>query len=228
VVSTHFDDAALSVAHLLQRAGSLATVVTVCGGAPPRGRRISEWDAEAGFASGREAARLRALEDARACSVTGARRVRLRHMDGPYRVRRLRAGAMRAAAQRLLATDGVLWLPAGIGGHADHIDVSRALLPLAAALPASRVRVYADLPYAGHGGYGLPAAIARGLPQLRAYDVRLRGAAFERKLDAVRCHASQLAPLSARAPGLLELGGVLTRERFWAAALVDPPAGVIL
>ena len=122
----------------------------------------------------------------------------------------------------------MLWLPAGIGGHADHGDVSAALLPLALALPASRVRVYADLPYAGHSGYGLPAAVARALPYLHPHDVRLGAAAFARKLTAVRCHASQLAPLSARAPGLLESDGVLAHERFWSAPLADPPAGVIL
>ena len=90
------------------------------------------------------------------------------------------------------------------------------------------MRVYADLPYAFGAGYDLPPAVAPGPAGLRATDVRLRGAAFDRKLAAVRCHASQVAPLSAHVPRLLARDGVLARERFWAAALVDPPSGVIL
>jgi len=217
VVSTHFDDAALSAAHLLQRAGALATVVTVCGGAPPRAAAVSEWDAASGFAGGREAARARAHEDRRACAVTGARSVHLRHRDGPYRHKRLRGTPIRAAVERLLGEDAVLWLPAAIGGHPDHLGVRAALLPLAQTLPGARVRVYADLPYAGESGYELPPAVASALPGLRARDVRLRGAAFERKLAAVRCHASQIAPLEGSdAPDLLEPGGALARERVWS------------
>ena len=79
IVSTHFDDAALSLAHVLQAAGSLATVVTVCGGPPPDGLPVSEWDAGCGFASGPEAAPARVAEDAAACAVTGARPLPLDH-----------------------------------------------------------------------------------------------------------------------------------------------------
>jgi LmbE family N-acetylglucosaminyl deacetylase len=216
VVSTHFDDAALSAAHLLQRAGTLATVLTVCGGAPPRTAAVSEWDAASGFAGGREAAVARAREDRRACAVTGARSVHLRHRDAPYRRGRLRGTAIRAAVERLLGADAVLWLPAAIGGHPDHRGVRAALLPLAQALPRARVRVYADLPYAAESGYDLPPAVAAALPGLRAHDVHLRGTAFERKLAAVRCHGSQIAPLEGSdAADLLEPGGMLARERVW-------------
>jgi LmbE family N-acetylglucosaminyl deacetylase len=215
IVSTHFDDAALSVAHLLQRAGQAATVVTVCAGSPPRDRPASDWDVRSGFASGREAARIRRLEDERSCAVTGARRALLRHLDGPYRKRPPRAQIVRLAVERLLGDGAVLWLPAGIGGHPDHEAVRIALLPLAARLPAARVRVYADLPYAGRHGYRLPLVVARALPGLRGGDVDLRGTALERKLEAVRCHASQIAPLGEGAPDLLDPGGVLARERVW-------------
>jgi LmbE family N-acetylglucosaminyl deacetylase len=217
VVSTHFDDAALSLAHVLQRAAERATVLTVCGGVPSRDLAVSDWDAHSGFASPSEAARTRGLEDARACAVTGARRVRLRHLDAPYRERPLRTHAIRAAVQRHLSEGAVLWLPAAIGDHPDHLDVRTALLPLAASLPASRLGVYADLPYASWCGYRLPRAVARALPGLRARDVRLRGEVFERKLEAVRCHASQIDGLDEAAPGLLDPDGVLARERIWTA-----------
>jgi LmbE family N-acetylglucosaminyl deacetylase len=218
VVSTHFDDAALSLAHVLQREGERATVVTICAGPPPGEAPVSEWDSLSGFASGREAARMRALEDRRACALTGARLVHLRHRDGPYRAGPLRAPLMCGAIERLLGGEDILWLPAAIGGHPDHIGVRAALLPLAALLPPGRVRVYADLPYAALHSYRLPRAVSSALPGLRARDVRLRGVAFERKLAAVRCHASQIAPLSAGAPGLLEPHGILARERVWAHA----------
>jgi LmbE family N-acetylglucosaminyl deacetylase len=216
VVSTHFDDAALSLAHVLQRARERATVVTICAGPPPGDLPVSEWDALSGFASGREAARMRALEDRRACARTGAGHVHLRHRDGPYRAASLRASSIRAAIERLLGREDILWLPAAIGGHPDHIGVRAALLPLAARLPGSRVGVYADLPYAGLDGYRLPRAVSSVLPRLRGHDVRLRGVAFGHKLDAVRCHASQIARLSSGAPGLLEPHGILARERVWA------------
>jgi LmbE family N-acetylglucosaminyl deacetylase len=218
IVSTHFDDAALSLAHVLQSARERATVVTVCAGGPPAGLPVSEWDARSGFASGRQAARVRAREDRDACACTGARRVLLRHLDGPYRERPLSAGRLRAAIERALGHDDVLWLPAGIGGHSDHADVRAALLPLAARLPASRVRVYADLPYAALHGFRLPRAVSSVLPGLRARDVQLCGEAFARKLAAVRCHASQIAPLAAGAPGLLAADGSLARERVWKSA----------
>jgi LmbE family N-acetylglucosaminyl deacetylase len=218
VVSPHFDDAALSLAHVLQRARERATVVTICAGPPPGDLPVSEWDALSGFASGREAARMRALEDRRACALTGSRHVHLRHRDGPYRGASLRASSIRGAIERLLRSGDILWLPAGIGGHPDHLGVRAALLPLAALLPRARVRVYADLPYAALHSYRLPRAVSSALPGLRAHDVRLRGVAFERKLAAVRCHASQVAPLSAGAPGLLEPHGILARERAWAHA----------
>jgi LmbE family N-acetylglucosaminyl deacetylase len=216
VVSTHFDDAALSLAHVLQRARDRATVVTICGAPPAGDLPTSEWDELSGFASGREAARARALEDGRACRLTGARRIHLRHRDGPYRAGPLRASAIRGAIERLLGGEDILWLPAGIGEHPDHIGVRAALLTLAALLPGARVRVYADLPYAGLHGFRLPRAVSSELPGLRGRDVRLRGVAFEHKLEAVRCHASQIAPLRAGAPGLLEPDGILARERVWA------------
>jgi LmbE family N-acetylglucosaminyl deacetylase len=196
VVSTHFDDAVLSLSHLLQSAGSRATVVTVCGGAPPAGPPVSEWDEASGFVSGREAARLRAREDVCACAVTGARRVLLRHLDEPYRERPLTAGAIRSAIERLLDPGDVLWIPAAIGAHPDHVDVRTALLPLAARLPPARLRVYADLPYAGDHGHRLPRAVAEALPGLRRRDSACAGrpsSASSRPYVATR-HRSPRSP----------------------------------
>jgi hypothetical protein len=218
IVSTHFDDAALSLAHLLLRAGSAATVVTVCSGAPPPDREVSRWDDQSGFADGAEAARARACEDARACALTGARPIGLGHLDGPYRKGAdLPADVIREQVARLCEPGGVLWIPASIGDHLDHIAVTSALLPLARELPAGSVRFYADLPYAAWSGYDLPARVSQAVPGLRARDVPLRHEDFRRKLAGVLCHASQLVPLAAVAPGLLRARGVLARERTWTA-----------
>jgi LmbE family N-acetylglucosaminyl deacetylase len=215
VVSTHFDDAVLSLSHVLQRAGARATVVTVCAGAPPSGLPVSEWDALSGYTSGPEAAHSRAREDLRACAVTGARRTLLHHVDGPYRERPLKAGAIRSAVELLLGAGDVLWMPAAIGGHPDHVVVRAALLPLAARLAPARLRVYADLPYAGRHGHRLPRAVAAALPGLRGRRVPVTGKAFERKLEAVLCHESQIAPLTDGEPRLLDPDGVLASERVW-------------
>ena len=112
----------------------------------------------------------------------------------------------------------VLWLPAGIG-NADHVCVRDVLLPLAKSLPAGHLRVYADLPYAGPPGKGaLPEALESELPGLVEHEVPLQGEAFDRKLQAFRCHASQVEPLQADEgwPDLLEPDGPLARERFWS------------
>ncbi len=199
VVSTHFDDAALSLAHVLQRAGALATVVTVCGGEPPSGAGVSDWDAACGFASGGDAARTRAREDAAACGVTGARAHPLDHADSPYGPLP-GSGVLCAEVARLLEGECVLWLPAG-RGNPDHAHVRRALLPLAESLPAERFRSYVDLPYAARDE----------LPHTG--ETQLTDAAFERKLAALRCHASQLVRLAECWPGLLNREGPLARER---------------
>jgi LmbE family N-acetylglucosaminyl deacetylase len=199
LVSTHFDDAALSLAHVLQQAGALATVVTVCGGEPPEGIPVSDWDACSGFATGVDAARTRLLEDAAACAVTGARAHPLSHCDSPYAP--LPAPAvLRAQIAPLLRGDCMLWLPAGFI-NPDHAHLRAALLPLAAIRPPGRVGTYIDLPYAA----------SAELPD--ADEVRLTDAAFELKLAAVRCHASQLPLLQKTWPDLLERHGPLSRER---------------
>jgi len=197
IVSTHFDDAVLSLAHVLQAAGPLATVVTVCGGPPPDGLPVSEWDAGCGFASGPDAARARVAEDAAACAVTGARPLPLDHADTPYALLP-DAATLQAEIGPLLRGNSTLWLPAGIG-NPDHAHVRDALLPLAAD-----GQIYVDLPYAG------PLELAGTI------DVRLAPAALERKLAAVRCHASQLSSLQRTWPDLL---GPLARERFGQVAL---------
>ena len=215
IVSTHFDDAALSVALLLEAAGSLATVVTVCGGAPADDTPAGSWDARAGFATGDGAARARALEDAAACAVTGARFHRLAHCDSPYRDDLIDGEELRGQVAALLPDDAVLWLPAGIT-NPDHLNVRDALIPLAASRPGL-AGVYADLPYAATASFDLPPELATALRGLVCTDVEVDGADFARKLAAVGCHGSQIPLLVEEWPDLLDAGGPLRRERYWRA-----------
>ena len=214
IVSTHFDDAALSAAHLLQAAGAGATVVTVCGGAPARGTPAGAWDARSGFATGNAAARARALEDLAACAVTGARHRHLARCDSPYRDRPVDAGELRAEIAGLLSAGEVLWLPVGIV-NPDHVEVREALLPLARSRPGL-AGLYVDLPYAPPGGFDLPPEVAAALPELACEDVEVTGAAFACKLAAVECHASQVPLLAAEWPDLPAPAGPLRRERYWS------------
>jgi len=215
IVSTHFDDAALSVALLLGAAGPVATVVTVCGGAPADATPAGSWDARAGFATGDAAARARALEDAAACAITGAATHRLAHCDSPYREGLVDGEELRGQIAGLLSEDAVLWIPAGIT-NPDHINVRDALIPLAASRP-ELAGVYADLPYAATASFDLPPELASALPGLVCTDVDVDGADFARKLAAVECHGSQIPLLVEEWPDLLAPAGPLRRERYWRA-----------
>ena len=62
VVSPHFDDAAFSLGGSLAQ-WDRAVVVTAHGGPPASEAALSDWDAECGFASGREAHAVRMEED---------------------------------------------------------------------------------------------------------------------------------------------------------------------
>jgi LmbE family N-acetylglucosaminyl deacetylase len=214
IVSTHFDDAVLSVARLLQAAGPLATVITVCGGAPAEGTPAGSWDARSGFATGDAAARARALEDAAACAITGARAHRLAHCDSPYSDGPIDRDELRGQIAELLPEDALLWLPAGIV-NPDHVNVRDALIPLARSRP-ERTGIYADLPYAATDRFDLPPELAAPLPGLACEDVEVDGARFARKIEAVTCHGSQIPLLVEEWRDLLAPRGPLRRERYWS------------
>ena len=230
VVSTHFDDAVLSVADLLLTAGAAVTVATACAGRP--GEAVhGDWDDASGFASAREAWEARKAEDLEACARTGARSVHLdeldrQHVDGDGSG--IDGERLRARVAHLAAAEELLWLPAAIGRHRDHSAVRDALLPLLAAHPGGGV-IYADSPYAGQAGWDVDdaerPARARWEPELAAIgehvrlserrDIRLDAQRFRAKLELVRCHRSQLGPLSEAYPEFLRRGGLLATEVRW-------------
>lgn len=222
VVSPHLDDAVLS-AWLALAASPGARVVSCFAGAPePRVR--GAWDARTGSGSAPRAVTARRAEDASALRLTGSEPVHLDLLDEQYRDG---AAAPHADLVRLLrrqvAGAGEVWLPAGLGGHVDHVAARDAAL--AAVAPGQRVRLYADLPYAGQPGWPVDVThaprdvLVHGLLQVqrrptrarewratldglgiradvtRRHVVRLTRAQFAAKVRAVRAYASQLDAL---------------------------------
>jgi LmbE family N-acetylglucosaminyl deacetylase len=226
IVSTHFDDAVLSAFGALDAAHG-TIVLTVCAGVPGDAEPASEWDADAGFASGAQAARARAEEDRRACELAQARPIHLGWLDGPYRDGQ-DADALRTAVAEHLSDATTLWIPAGIGSHADHVAVRDALLPLAASRPG-RAAVYLDLPYAAFEGWEVDdperppehrwephlAILQDALALGDCRRIDLAPDVVERKLASVSCHASQMPGLQQAAPWLLDPAGALAHERWW-------------
>src|SRR5437879_5275266 len=87
VLSTHLDDAVLSLGawiRRLTRAGVEVEIVTVLGDDPASGRSAGWWDRDGGFATEGDAARARRAEDERACSLIGARRTVFPYGDETY------------------------------------------------------------------------------------------------------------------------------------------------
>jgi LmbE family N-acetylglucosaminyl deacetylase len=233
VVSAHFDDAVFSAAGVLVPGGAAVTVLTVCAGAPADGV-VSEWDVLGGFTSGAAAAAVRAEEDRRANEIVGASTVRLGICDEPYQVAGFPHGEAVAGLAPLLEPvldeAGTIWVPAGLGGHPDHVGTREAVLALVPAA-SGRVRFYADCPYAFAYGWDTAdsdrAATHRWAPALarieeylgvpRAHAVRLDDETMRVKLAMLACHESQLRAMLPEFPDLLDLDGRLRRELYWAA-----------
>ncbi|HSQ38762.1 MAG TPA: PIG-L family deacetylase [Anaerolineales bacterium] len=167
-ISPHLDDAILSAGGLIHdqaRDGKRVEIWTLACGFPPEADPSPfaqvlhfQW----GFTSAEETVRLRRVEDARAAAIVGAKAV---HFDGffdciyrrdekgeplypmdvfvePHPKEADLPAKMTAALAERLQPDDVLVCPLGIGGHADHVIVRRAVERLARPL-----WYYADVPY---------------------------------------------------------------------------------
>lgn len=190
VVSPHLDDAVLSAAVQLTRPG--ARLVTVCAGLPPAGAQLGEWDRLTGAADAAERVRERWLEDEAAAAVLGVVEVvRLdfddgQHLDGP----RTDQAEMVAALEPLFADAVEIWLPAGIGGHPDHLATRDAGLAAALSTPHTLVRHFADVPYSVHAGW--PHSVtAEPTRQVHVLDDE----AQRRKVKAMACYRTQIPAL---------------------------------
>src|SRR6476646_3349935 len=138
VVSPHFDDAALGTAYLLcSYPGS--TVVTVCGGRPPKyPDPPSEWDALGGFKAGDDVVAIRREEDRAAMQVFDAEPVWLDFVDHQYLEKKDRARPEQIADALAAVIDArqpsAVFVPMGLA-NPDHELTQDAGALLAAARP---------------------------------------------------------------------------------------------
>jgi LmbE family N-acetylglucosaminyl deacetylase len=228
VISTHFDDAALSVSGFLARQAAATAIVTVFGGLPASTDKASGWDSQCGFDSAADAARSRQREDALACQILGADQVMLPYPDTPYLAEAEHTELTELTgflADHVTAGTQVL-VPAGIG-NVDHMKVSDWALSALRTLTTGEILLYADLPYSvAHpewpgdiGGMFAPGrleqVLERNLPAYRitASDtVALTVAEWRCKRAAIFAHASQLALLGSEYELFLAFPGSLQHE----------------
>ncbi len=247
-LAPHLDDAVLSCGGLigrLARRGRQVVILTVFAGAnpssefPAAARRLHR---ECGYRD-EEAVAVRRREDRLACARLAASAVHLdvpealyrRDPDGRPRYPRLRSafagrrpepGLLDELTRRLrreLSDLGASWpfAPLGLGGHADHVLLRRAV---DSAWPSA---VYwEDLPYAASSA---PAAAG-----LRPVTVHVAPPDWEGRLAAARLYASQVRLLWGSAEKMeraltdfaVGTGGGRPAERFWRRPHPGARAGV--
>jgi LmbE family N-acetylglucosaminyl deacetylase len=166
-------------------------------------------------------------EDREALGLLGIEPDGLGYLDGQYRSEPLDQQALNASIAEAVGDATEVWSPAGIGGHADHVQVREAALAL-----GRPVRFYAELPYAVK--FGWPAWVSGGeadpflsvdvhwrrwLPQTLALEPRVHRLAPEeadRKLAAARTYRTQFPGLDRGSVGFLAHPAVIGFEVSWA------------
>jgi LmbE family N-acetylglucosaminyl deacetylase len=242
VVSPHLDDGVLSAWLVLAGSGSVRVVSCFAGVPDPSCR--GAWDSRTERGSALQAVAARRAEDARALSLTGNEPVHLDLLDEQYRAGRPAPyGKLVQLLREQCAGAAEVWLPAGLGGHTDHLATRDA--GLCAIEPGHRVRLYADLPYAGQPAW--PVDVTRaprdlvvagmlGLlrRQQRAHEwqatldsggvsaevasrhvVKLSATQFRAKVQAVRAYTSQMRALRCGPRHPLRERRVFAYEVYW-------------
>jgi hypothetical protein len=219
LLSPHWDDAVLDCWSLLT-SGDVLNVVNIFAG-EPQGGRLTTWDAITGASDSAERARERAAEDAVALARAGREPVNLSLLDAQYRARAPGLDRLDNAVSADVQSASRVHVPAGIGGHVDHLLTRRyGRMLLRAGMP---VTLYAELPYCilhGWPGWvdgrepepnrdvdafwrsyldGVPE-----LPALRSADVeRLDDSSAAAKLEAMMSYRTQFPCLNYGARSLL-------------------------
>lgn len=233
VLSPHLDDAVLSAFSTLCSPRTVQ-VVNVCSGLPANGL-LSPWDRLTGAAESRPRMFERRQEDRVALARVGREATSLGFPEAQYRDAPLDSAALRGALEQVLDRAAEVWAPAGIGGHADHVQVRDTALELARG-GGPPLRLYADLPYAVK--YGWPGWVraedddphlvvdawwGRFLPadlELVAAKHELSAADARRKLQALAAYRTQLPGLNGGPLQLLERPSIIRYEVSWS-----PPGG---
>lgn len=233
VISTHFDDAALSLGGFLGRSQGRKAIATVHAGRPDPDLPVSWWDAACGFLSGQEAHQVRLAEDARACALLGVDQVTLSNPDSPYRG----GGPLAELDEFLLSLPPFTEVLAPLGvRQPDHARVRDHTLATLTSAGRALPKLYADLPYAavapGWGAGSGIAALAEFVESGEEHpivtarfglsvkeELRLDGQDWIRKRDAILCYASQLGPVASiedsELGALLRFPGPLQFEVIW-------------
>ena len=226
VVSPHFDDAALSAAHLLASYPG-STVVTVCAGWPNAyPDPPSEWDALGGFRAGDDVVAIRREEDRAAMQVLEAEPVWLDFVDHQYLSKHERARPQEIADALTTVIDerdpSAVFVPMGIA-NPDHELTHDAGVLLAAARPEVCWLAYED-----HGYKHIPGMLAWRITKLFHAGLWPTPAIVPvhedhtRKREAVYRYVSQIPPLE-RDHGLSARLDGRVPEQHWR--LAPPPAG---
>lgn len=209
VVSTHLDDAVLSIGAAIGRAvrhGAEVTVLTVLAGDPASTAPAGSWDVEAGFRTAGEAGAARRKEDMRACSILGVAPRWLPFPDDQYGP--APDEEVVAALRPELAGFGLILLPGFPLVHRDHEWLNR--LVLEQIQPKTRLLLYAEQPYYLRESASPPAGWQRAAAALpdRVQKVRAcRAYTSQLPLLGPRGLSSRLARFEAAR------GGELIRER---------------
>lgn len=226
ILSPHLDDAVYSAWHAL---GDETHVITVCTGLPDDGV-LTRSDAIAGGADSLTVMQQRLAEDAAALAKHTKHVTRLGFPDTQYASSPLDPAAVGAQIGRIIATASIVYAPAGLGRHPDHLAVRDAVLPLVDE--AQILRLYADMPYAVH--YGWPHWV-NGLPHQKhlnadaawAHDLRdVSGHCQDpvvvrlddlgpAKLDGMRQYSTQWPSLNHGSIRRLEAPEIYGYEVYW-------------
>jgi LmbE family N-acetylglucosaminyl deacetylase len=210
-ISPHLDDAVLSAGGLIHdqaRDGNRVEIWTLVCGFPPEADPSPfaqvlhfQW----GFTSAEETVRSRRAEDEHAASIVGAKPVHFdfpdciyrRGPDGeplypldvfvePHPAEADLPAKMTAALVSRLEPDDVLVCPLGIGGHADHVIVRRAVEGLGRPL-----WYYADVPYV----LNHPEALETFTRLMQANRQKVSSAGFVAWVEGISAYASQISTL---------------------------------
>jgi LmbE family N-acetylglucosaminyl deacetylase len=236
LLSPHWDDAVLDCWGLLAGERQVA-VVNLFAGAPPPGR-LALWDAITGAVDSAVRARERIAEDTRALARADRTPVNLPFLDAQYRVASgaPTLGELDHALTAVVASASRVHVPAGVGGHLDHLLTRRyGRMLLRAGLP---VTLYADLPYCVLHGWphwvdgtepdphlnvdAFWLEFLKDVPELpalrSAHVERLDDVAAAAKLEAMRSYETQFPGLDYGAGRLLSDPAIHRFEVRWELA----------
>lgn len=232
VVSPHLDDAVLGAWTELSRDGPV-DVVNVFTALPPRDT-LTRYDRLLRATDSAQLFAERLEEDREALALAGRSPRGLGLLERQYRSEPLDRAELAGALEAAIAGCSAVFLPAGIGGHEDHVAVRDAGFELAGGtIP---ITLYAELPYAIHKGWPEWVTGAEPDPHLdpasewelhlestpcgrRALNPAVRtlsDAEADAKLDALRTYRTQFSSLNS---GMIDRFGDRAARRyevFWS------------